>query len=323
MSLSDINKGLSGVNPTSGSGDVVGPASSTDNAVARFDLATGKLIQNSGVIIDDSNNLFANNASSAYASTATSGGTTTLTVASAAIQEFTGTSTHTVVMEVTSTLTQGFTQTIINSSTKPLTVNSSGGNLIIVLASNTRADIMCILTSGTTAASWSYKYEFANGTNSGNAIFRTTALGGPLLFPDGLYRYEQTLSSADIKGMYDTPVLVLAAPPANLYHQMSPFSYSFLTFGTTAYTLGGTHFLQSSNGVHGSGLQVLTSWTAASNSLWSTTNLARRGMLSATTSANPTSLSAIGAYASNSTAAFATGDSTLTYRLAYSLLSAV
>ncbi len=38
-------------------GDVDGPASSTDNAVARFDSTTGKLIQNSGVTIDDSNNL--------------------------------------------------------------------------------------------------------------------------------------------------------------------------------------------------------------------------------------------------------------------------
>jgi hypothetical protein len=38
-------------------GDVVGPASATDNAVARYDLTTGKLIQNSAVIIDDSNNV--------------------------------------------------------------------------------------------------------------------------------------------------------------------------------------------------------------------------------------------------------------------------
>jgi hypothetical protein len=38
-------------------GDVVGPASATDNAVARFNLTTGKLIQNSAVIIDDSNNV--------------------------------------------------------------------------------------------------------------------------------------------------------------------------------------------------------------------------------------------------------------------------
>ena len=34
-------------------GDVVGPASSTDNAVARFDSTTGKIIQNSGVVIND------------------------------------------------------------------------------------------------------------------------------------------------------------------------------------------------------------------------------------------------------------------------------
>ena len=37
-----------------GSGDVAGPASSTDNAVARFDSTTGKIIQNSGVVINDS-----------------------------------------------------------------------------------------------------------------------------------------------------------------------------------------------------------------------------------------------------------------------------
>lgn len=36
-----------------GGGDVDGPTGATDNAVARFDLATGKLIQNSTVLIDD------------------------------------------------------------------------------------------------------------------------------------------------------------------------------------------------------------------------------------------------------------------------------
>ena len=38
-------------------GAVVGPSSSTDNAIARFNSTTGKIIQNSGVTIDDSNNL--------------------------------------------------------------------------------------------------------------------------------------------------------------------------------------------------------------------------------------------------------------------------
>jgi hypothetical protein len=37
-------------------GDVVGPASATDNAVARFDTTTGKLIQNSVTTIDDTGN---------------------------------------------------------------------------------------------------------------------------------------------------------------------------------------------------------------------------------------------------------------------------
>jgi hypothetical protein len=37
----------------SGVGDVVGPGSATDNALARFDSTTGKLIQNSTVTLDD------------------------------------------------------------------------------------------------------------------------------------------------------------------------------------------------------------------------------------------------------------------------------
>jgi hypothetical protein len=44
----------------SGTGDVVGPASATDNAIARYDTTTGKLIQNSGTTIDDFGNLAAN-----------------------------------------------------------------------------------------------------------------------------------------------------------------------------------------------------------------------------------------------------------------------
>jgi hypothetical protein len=44
---------------SNGAGDVAGPASSTDNAVARFDSTTGKVIQNSGVTISDANLLTA------------------------------------------------------------------------------------------------------------------------------------------------------------------------------------------------------------------------------------------------------------------------
>lgn len=47
---------LTWITPASG-GDVVGPASATDNAIARFDTSTGKLLQNSAVTIDDSGNI--------------------------------------------------------------------------------------------------------------------------------------------------------------------------------------------------------------------------------------------------------------------------
>lgn len=40
-----------------GSGDVTGPSSSTDNTVPRFDGSTGKIIQTSGVTINDSNEI--------------------------------------------------------------------------------------------------------------------------------------------------------------------------------------------------------------------------------------------------------------------------
>lgn len=51
-SLTDNGSGSVTFTP-SGTGDVVGPASSTDNAIVRFDLATGKLVQTSSVLISD------------------------------------------------------------------------------------------------------------------------------------------------------------------------------------------------------------------------------------------------------------------------------
>jgi hypothetical protein len=50
-------------------GDVAGPASATDNAIARFDTTTGKLIQNSLVIIDDTGSVTGVNALTAQSLT--------------------------------------------------------------------------------------------------------------------------------------------------------------------------------------------------------------------------------------------------------------
>jgi hypothetical protein len=93
-------------------------------------------------------------ATTGYTTTATAAGTTTLTATSTSVQFFTGTTTQTVVLPVASTMTQGQEFTIHNNSTGVVTVNSSGSNLVATIAANTTAHITCILTSGTTAASW-------------------------------------------------------------------------------------------------------------------------------------------------------------------------
>lgn len=51
------NAGVLGETTISYADIVTGPASATDNAIARFDGATGKILQNSGVLIDDTKNI--------------------------------------------------------------------------------------------------------------------------------------------------------------------------------------------------------------------------------------------------------------------------
>jgi hypothetical protein len=71
---------LNGVAFPASFGDVAGPGSSTDNAIPRFDSTTGKIIQNSGITVDDSNIM-----TTAGLITANGGISTTTVSASAAI----------------------------------------------------------------------------------------------------------------------------------------------------------------------------------------------------------------------------------------------
>lgn len=88
LSITDTTIAATG----SGTGDVVGPASATDNAIARFDTTTGKLIQNSVVLIADTTGVISGTQGVTFSGT-TSGttaliataiaGTTTLTLPAA------------------------------------------------------------------------------------------------------------------------------------------------------------------------------------------------------------------------------------------------
>ena len=110
-----------------------------------------------------------------YTTTATAAGTTTLTSASNYLQYFTGVTTQTVVMPVTSTLSLGWNYQIINNSTGNLTINSSGGNLIVTVLPATAVTITVILTSGTTAASWNAEFTgFTTVTGTGANVLGTS-----------------------------------------------------------------------------------------------------------------------------------------------------
>lgn len=168
---------------SSGSGNVVGPGSSIDNDVAIFDGTTGQLLKDGGAA-----NVNAMRFVESFTTTATAAGTTTLTVNSNPIQEFTGVTTQTVVLPDVTTLPKvGFSYRIINNASGALTVNSSGGNLVQSIATNSDALITCILLTGTTDASWNSAYTPTGGGIAGstgatdNAVLRADGVGGATL----------------------------------------------------------------------------------------------------------------------------------------------
>lgn len=149
--------------PSAGSGDVVGPASSTDNAVARFDTTTGKLLQNSGVTIDDSNNVTGiNNLTAANNLTVD---TNTLVVDATNNRVGIGTSTPSTGLHVLSAAgsTTAATIAVTGMSSKALAINTS--NLSSVGVDITYGTAGAMAVNATSSSSGAIGF---NSTNSGS-----------------------------------------------------------------------------------------------------------------------------------------------------------
>lgn len=110
----------------SGTGNVVGPASATNNAVALYDGTTGKLIKNSSTAVDANNNISFNNYIAAAASVTSAGGTTILTAASARTQILTGSSSQTFQLPDATTLQIEMTFVFNNNSSGSLIITNNG-----------------------------------------------------------------------------------------------------------------------------------------------------------------------------------------------------
>ena len=120
-----------------------------------------------------------------FTTTATAAGTTTLTNTSTYLQIFTGTLLQTIVLPVASTVQTGWTFKIVNNSTQTLTVNSSGGNTVGSILTGMTATVICVLASGTTAASWNYKndgFPSVTGTSSSVVLSVSPTITGAMTF---------------------------------------------------------------------------------------------------------------------------------------------
>lgn len=109
-----------------GSGDVVGPGSATDNALARFDATTGKLIQNSGVLVTDDNEI------SGYKGSLNQQTGTTYTLTSAdsgKIVELTNAAS--IALTADPALPKGFACTIVQGGAGQVTVASTGSGSVV------------------------------------------------------------------------------------------------------------------------------------------------------------------------------------------------
>lgn len=245
---------------------------------------------------DANKNLSANSAIQGYTTTVTAAGTTTLTVGSTFQQFFTGSTTQIVVMPVTSTLALGQSWYLVNNSSGNVTVESSGGNTIIVMSPSTTAWVTCILTSGTTAASWYADYVQSGLTlpvtvpNGGSGFSSTTAYG---LIAGG------TTSTGALQnaGTGTSGQIYVSGGSSSLGSWTSAPTFASIAFSSTTGIIGTT---TNSNAAAGSVGEYVFSAVAIGSAVSLSTNVA----------ANVTSVSVSGDWDIWGTVGFSTGGTT-------------
>ena len=156
---------------------VAGSASFTDSAGLAAALSdetgTGSVVFGTGPTLSLP---IINNIKTGYSTTAMSAGTTILTSTSNFKQVFTGSGGHTIQLPDTTTLAVGQSFIIINSSTSSnVSINGSSGTNFFTVSPNQQVEFTCILNSGTTIASWNWRYTgFLSLSGSGQQVVLAT-----------------------------------------------------------------------------------------------------------------------------------------------------
>jgi len=128
-----------------------------------------------------------------------------------------------------------------------------------------------------------------------------------------------TLSAAQIKALYDTPVQLVAAPGSGKLILIDSILWD-IAFVSAQYTAGGAIQAQYGNTVHGLGSPASASIAAATLNGVAASGFIANGSGAATLNA-PATVENTAVFLSNATADFATGDSTATLYVRYRVVT--
>lgn len=152
---------------------VVGPASATDNAVARFNLTTGKLIQNSGVTIADNNHITTTGSLSLNGTLDVGAVTTAVNNADATIG-VSAANQKGLVIQTKSTPTQPAFEVQDSTGRVNLKMETTGNNRLIVSGSGTPVSALFsdfVLSIQSTDSDYSWLEILNNGGQGKGAFF--------------------------------------------------------------------------------------------------------------------------------------------------------
>lgn len=157
--------------PGGGLGDVVGPASATDNAICRYDTTTGKLIQNSVVLVGDTGIITGGTwqgtvVGSTYGGTGVNNGSSTITLAGNLVTS--GANSLTLTTTGATNVTLPTTGTLVNTA---VTTLSSLVSIGTITTGVWNGSVIGLAFGGTNA----------NLTASNGGIFYSTATAGAIL----------------------------------------------------------------------------------------------------------------------------------------------
>jgi hypothetical protein len=156
-----------------GTGDVVGPASSTDNAIARFDSTTGKLIQNSVVIVDDAGTITGVAALAATTASITSANAGTAVITTGTVTNLTSTSASIASMNAGVALLTTATVTTLTATGASI-ASANAGNLQVTGASVASANIGTLIATNVSATSINDQYGYVRDVPQSGSNKTTT-----------------------------------------------------------------------------------------------------------------------------------------------------